>query len=755
MKIFISSILLLLMLAAAPCSGAERRAEALASMAGIEVRLDACGQEYERLKHIGYGGQTLRADLGKLGERVAALVSELEEIGKTLEADPGLKVYGGMIARDLKDYEMIKSVSQGQGFAYLTRIDGLGPDAKSTARAELVLHDADTGKKIASYTRPGWNYNEKTGATVLIGNFKQGYSQPGNLRLELILTTQDGRVAVVPPVFLAVLDNSEALTIHLPPDMVEQELYGFDIGLPKGFTPPYRVTTRYEVLQGEVEEEVDDGYCGEIGFSGANGGPGDPHPLEPSLFDRHECKVLNNLGRPPHEIFWDRAGRFKVGFTVADANGRRAKGSRSVTVEAVRTAIEHANLMDTDGNPVDRVRAGQTVVMEVGLKAGSDQKGELFLRSSAYDMDTGDRLSGHDVRGPLLYSKLRFTDFHWFGAKNVKIEVRLEDEAGKLLDQASDTLAVTHERLEITGPATIMATTRVPFGFRVPAGFKRPYRWIDVKQHDKKMLGVWSINQENGGTQVAGEGGIMFGFAEGRPGSGRFTISLADANGRVATGTKGVRVTLNPRTEKGVFDDVFEIMGGMADGFVAAAETMGEPGGPLDAYINGSVNWEPGGGSFPILKEGPDDDDEDDWKSLGQGASGSYSNDSGNEDSCEAPAIRWFLSLCRNPPKCLNQDGASPRGEGTGCHLRGAKLSSEYHYGVLNNSVVYDIPKSAQVRWCDNSYMDSVSFWFFPNGNLAYINAANQTFDLTGETVDGDIVETCRRQWKQFLQGKQ
>ncbi len=170
--------------------------------------------------------------------------------------------------------------------------------------------------------------------------------------------------------------------------------------------------------------------------------------------------------------------------------------------------------------------------------------------------------------------------------------------------------------MTIAGPSDIMAIKEVPFSLRVPSDFEPPITWI--ANHNDDMLGVWPANSSKKNMDLTGTKGIMFGFARGKPGRGQIRIKVRDKNGRVAAGSKNINISLNPKAEKGIFDDVIDIVNGVGDALTAVGESLADPG---------SGGTGTGGGPWGVRHVPMEvrEEDEDDGGSQG-GSSGGESS---------------------------------------------------------------------------------------------------------------------------------
>lgn len=642
--------------------------EAEKRMAEIEQNLDQYRARFNELKNIGYGGATLRSDLDTLGLAVGDLVKELEELKEELTSGSIVPV---MVWANKKYKNTVKETSfqYGQRF-YLHHVLAYLPEDTATTW-DLFLYDQDTGALVKEVKNLGMKkevLDTRAGKISMFTNTVT-WTQVRNLKIQSVVTPENGDPIIMQPAFVSIKDNSEPLEIHLPDEMVEDESYAVSYNLPEGFKPPFTMTLKYKGIEGRFEENGSmECQTSEMVIIGEDGRAVHPRFKEPPeimmpTFYRNQCRVYENLGRLPDTAGSIESGKVDLTMIVEDAGGRKATGRKTLSFVPFNPRIKTLAMIAPEKSDdfllremiITEARAGDTVAAYVAFKVSTADEKNYHLRAEAVDLNTGNRLGSHDIlltqrRREEGEANLVYKKYNWNGANNIRIRAWIEDAAGNNMCEETVPFTVTNERMTIVGPSNIMAIKKIPFSLRVPSDFEPPIQWI--ANHNDDMLGVWPANSSKNSMDLTGTEGVMFGFARGKPGRGQIRIKVSDRNGRVALGSKNINISLNPDAEKGIFDDIVDMIDGIGDAMVIAGETMADPDGPLAQYVENQGN--PGGTGpgnwFKDIEmlEDEDDLDEDPWPTIPSGPPAGPGPSVPKEDKKQPAPKTYYVVRTRN-----------------------------------------------------------------------------------------------------------
>lgn len=226
-------------------------------MLEMETSLEEYRAEYERLKDIGYGGQTLRADLGTLGAKVAKLSEILEGLGSERS---DLTVAAGAIVNNVIELKHIKKTHPGEPFTALFVVEGLTPDTMDDFRYSLLVVDT-TNHKIIEILTSGmhWQHSDSKGSTALLMPFPMGLSAPGGYRFELKQRDAENTLEALASVDLKVIgekpeEAGQAMVASFPP-----------VREPQPGTAPQPDTKNESSIPTQPPGNCNDGPCGNPG----------------------------------------------------------------------------------------------------------------------------------------------------------------------------------------------------------------------------------------------------------------------------------------------------------------------------------------------------------------------------------------------------------------------------------------------------------------------------------------------------------
>jgi len=181
----------------------------VALMLEMEEALQQYRAEYERLKNIGYGGETLRNDLGLLSDKVAKLAEMLKDLG-TEEKVGDLTVIAKAIINNTSELKGLKSVDPNVPFTALFIVKGLNPELMGDFKYALTVSDASNGRAINILTSGlRWQHSKKNGTTALLMEFPEGLTQPGSYRFQFNQKDDEGTLRSVAVLGLNVTGEEE------------------------------------------------------------------------------------------------------------------------------------------------------------------------------------------------------------------------------------------------------------------------------------------------------------------------------------------------------------------------------------------------------------------------------------------------------------------------------------------------------------------------------------------------------------------
>ncbi len=408
----------------AELSQAEERMEE------IEQNLEKYRARFNELENIGYGGATLRSDLDNLGLAVADLVKELEEIKKQLPENAILPVmvYAN---KTYKNTEQQTTFLRGEKF-YLHHVLAYFPE-DTAAVWDLFIYDQDTGKLLKEARNLKMKkeiINTRLGKVTLFTNYIK-WKPIKNLKIQSVVTPENSEPIKMDPVFISIKDDSEPLNILMPDEMIEEETYSVKCSLPEGFKPPFTMTLKYKGIEGRFEEkgsmECESSEMILFGEEGdaANSGFKEPPDITMPTFYRNKCRVYKNLGRLPDTVSSSQSGKAELTMTVEDAEGRKARGRKTLNFIPFEPEIKTLVMIDPDKSDdfllrdiaVTEARAGDNVKAYVEFEISEGDKNDYYMIGKAYDEDNDSLISSYSVRleggtRRAGYASINFNKFH-------------------------------------------------------------------------------------------------------------------------------------------------------------------------------------------------------------------------------------------------------------------------------------------------------------------------------------------------------